>query len=972
VYPRQYVAQNWLPEQGLPQSSVYDIAQDRNGYLWLATWGGLVRFDGVRFRVFTSADIPALGSGRVMALCATRSGALWVGTRDGSVMRLDHDRVTTYREQAQPGTLIRSIREDRDGNVWINTSGGVARVAGSRLETYAAAAGKAVSEFYLQARDGSTWLQSGNDIVRLAPDGVTSSVPVFKPDGFLLGEARDGSVVIAFNNQPRVIRYHDGAFTDLRLSPRSPPRLAGSYPNAGVLAMATDTDGELLLLTPAGFVRVVDGGLSPPEVLPLDANGDALPKVLSFHVDREGNRWVGTVTTGLYRFRPAPLTAFGRSEGLSDSTFFSIFQDRDRRIWLGGIDSLHWFDGLQFHRFPGLRDIRSIAQTRDGALWFGGSGGLHRWRGGVLTLFRIDAPAVNSIVEDRHGTLWILAPSYDRPGGLFRFRDGSFERVASDAHKVAADRNGALWIALPHGLQHVREGHTDVHHRKLSSVPDLRLDTTGTLWIADYGAGLLRFRDGTFTPITVKHGLPNSFPDALLEDAGSLWVSSDRGVLRFSLKDLNDVADGRISSVVPVSYGVPEGMRSAECNAGGPGVWKTADGRIWFPTVRGVVAVDPDAGVRLPPAVILEEASANTRLLAREQQTSVPPGNGVVDFRFTGLSLFDPEKLRFKYRLDPFDEDWVDAGARRTAHYTNLPPGDYSFRVIAANGFGVWNEKGDTIRFVLRPHYYQTNWFRALCAMAVIGLLYVGYRLRLRRLQHAFEMTLDARVDERTRIARDLHDTLLQGAHGILLRFQTVSHLLPDRPVEAKERLDRAIEQTVGFITEARDEVQGLRGSVVRRNDLATAIDTLGRELAATAVGRPPSFCVTVEGEPRELHPIVRDEIYKIAAEALRNAFRHAHAAHVEVEIRYDSDGFRMRVRDDGQGMDPRVPREGLEGHYGLGGMRERATLIGGDLTVWSEVGAGSEIELCVASAGAYARPGGRSRPGHSVRRANT
>jgi signal transduction histidine kinase len=371
----------------------------------------------------------------------------------------------------------------------------------------------------------------------------------------------------------------------------------------------------------------------------------------------------------------------------------------------------------------------------------------------------------------------------------------------------------------------------------------------------------------------------------------------------------------------------------------------------------------------LPPAVILEEASANTRLLAREQQTSVPPGNGVVDFRFTGLSLFDPEKLRFKYRLDPFDEDWVDAGARRTAHYTNLPPGGYSFRVIAANGFGVWNEKGDAIRFVLRPHYYQTNWFRALCVMVVVSLLYVAYRLRLRRLQRVFEMTLDARVDERTRIARELHDTLLQGAHGILLRFQTVSHLLPDRPVQAKETLDRAIEQTVGFITEARDEVQGLRGSVVQRNDLATAIDTLGRELAATGVGPPPSFGVTVEGEARELHPIVRDEIYKIAAEALRNAFRHAHAAHLEVEIRYDNDGFRLRVRDDGRGIDPRASREGIEGHYGLGGMRERATRIGGDLTIWSEVGAGSEIELRVPASAAYARPSRRSGLGSSSAR---
>jgi signal transduction histidine kinase len=274
----------------------------------------------------------------------------------------------------------------------------------------------------------------------------------------------------------------------------------------------------------------------------------------------------------------------------------------------------------------------------------------------------------------------------------------------------------------------------------------------------------------------------------------------------------------------------------------------------------------------------------------------------------------------------------------------------------------VWNEQGDTLEFSVDPAYYQTNWFRALCACILLALLWAAYQLRVRQLHHQFEMTLEARVGERTRIARELHDTLLQSAHGVLLRFQTVSELLPERPMEAKERLDNAIEQTADFITEARDQVQGLRDSTLQGNDLALAISTLGQELGTDSASHRPAFRVAVEGETRNLHPILRDEIYKVAAEALRNAFRHSRARQIEVEIRYDNEQFRLRVRDDGKGIDPAVLEgKGTEGHYGLPGMRERATLIGGKLVVWSEVDAGTEVEVRVPAGTAYATAERRS-----------
>ena len=957
-YPQQYIARMWQAEQGLPQNSVYDIVQDRQGYLWLATWGGLVRFDGERFRIFTSADIPGLGSGRIMSLCETRSGVLWIGTRDGALIRLEDGVTKTYTQrEGLPGTLISSIREDAEGRVWVNTSGGVAQVIGAKLEAQPTHQGKPVTEFYLQARDGSMWFHSGRDVVRFGPDGSIATLPVFQMSGFLVHEARDGSVLIASNYQPRLVHYHKGKFAEMQLPAIKRRQWTGLYPKAVVLAMARDSEGELLLLTPAGFIRFADGRLSSFEPVPAIEGPGELPKVLSIAVDGEGNRWVGTLTTGLLRFRPAPLTAFGKDEGLSDSIFFSVFQDRDGRVWMSG-ESLHWLDQDGFHRFPGLKDIRAIAQTRDGDLWFGGSGGLYRWRSGGLSRFKIDAPAVSVILEDRDGTLWIIAPSYERPGGLYRFSDGKFDLVASDIHKVTKDRDGGLWLANAQGLQHVRGGITTLYKQNLSSVPDIHQDATGTLWIAEYGGGMWRFRDGKFKAITTKDGLPNNLPDAILGDGnGNLWVSSDRNIFRFSLKELNDSADGRISSISPVSYGLAEGMRSSECNSGSPGGWRTTDGRIWFPTLRGVVAIAPNAGNHLPPPVVVEEAWANKLMIAGDGHASIPPGNNTFDFRFTALSLSAPEKVRFKYRLEPFDKGWVDAATRRAAHYTNMAPGEYSFRVIAANSYGVWNEQGARVHFVLQPHYYQTNWFRTLCAAIFLALLWAAYQVRVRRLHHQFEMTLDARVAERTRIARELHDTLLQSAHGVLLRFQTVSHLLPDRPLEAKEKLDTAIEQTAEFITEARDEVQGLRDSTSQSNDLALAISTLGEALAAEPNGHRCAFGVAVEGEARDLHPIVRDEIYKIAAEALRNAFLHSEARQVEVEIRYDVEQFRLRVRDDGKGIDRAVlSAHGSEGHYGLRGMQERATLIGGKLTIWSEIESGSEVELRVPAKAARKR----------------
>jgi signal transduction histidine kinase len=481
-------------------------------------------------------------------------------------------------------------------------------------------------------------------------------------------------------------------------------------------------------------------------------------------------------------------------------------------------------------------------------------------------------------------------------------------------------------------------------------------------WFAGDLGGLYRFRDGRFQAIPNSSGLTSEPINAMQDDGrGNLWFSSNRGISRVGLKELNDFADGRISSLSPVTYGAAEGMKSIECNAGFPGAWRTRDGRIWFATMRGVVAVDPSAGDRLPPTVVIEEAWAGRVKLAGDGRTSVKAGSNTFDFTFTALSLSVPEKQRFKYRLEPYDKDWVDAGTRRTAHYTNMPPGDYSFQVIAANSYGIWSVRSAGVRFALQPQYYQTNWFEFACATALGVLLWLGYQFRIRQLQRLFNMRLEERVRERTRIARDLHDTLLQTSQAALIQMQAAYNLLSRSPEQAVEVLQRAIAISADGIAEGREAIQNMRLSTVIRNDLARALRLAGDQLAAQSSA---SFDVRVEGSSRDVHPILRDEIYNIALEAMRNAFKHSEAHAIAAEIFY-GDSLRVRIRDDGKGMDPALVKQGRSGHYGLAGMRERADRIGGKLDVCSRPGGGTEIELSIPGVIAF----GTSAAGFLFRR---
>jgi signal transduction histidine kinase/streptogramin lyase len=695
----------------------------------------------------------------------------------------------------------------------------------------------------------------------------------------------------------------------------------------------------------------------------------------------------------LYTHRP------DHTDGLSPGRVKAIHEDPGGVLWVGffprALDRLNRKTGKITHYLPKPGDkntlsegtnVNSVYRDQAGYLWVGGGGsGLDRFdeRTGKFRHYRHNPDDPNSLISDnvytifsdRNGQMWV-----GQVGGLSRFDPSTDHFVnyqplpdnpgslANTLWVIYQDRFGTLWIGTWGGmlsrfdektkgfLNYTPDPH-DPHRLNGGGINTIHEDRTGALWVGAMD-GLYRFdrQSGAFTRYTEKQGLPSSTIRCILEDGtGRLWLSTQKGGSRFDPEKKTFR-----------NYDVSDGLQSNEFSTG---CYQAPDGEMFFGGSDGFNAFLPE-NVRddpyVPPVAITSFKIFNQpvpiggnsplrKAIPYVDSLTLPYRDNVFSFEFAGLSYANSQKNRYRYKLENFEPGWNEVGSKqRLATYTNLDPGKYIFRVQASNSDGVWNEAGVSLPIIITPPWWRTNWFRAVSAVFLLAFLWTAYRLRLRHLHDQFEMMLDARVGERTSIARELHDTLLQSFHGLLLRFQIVFELLPERPEEAKAQLEQTIERAAQAITEGRDAVQGIRESTIQRNDLAQAINSLGEELAADPANHgSPAFRVAVEGEPRDLHPILRDEIYRIVVEGLRNAFRHAHARQIEVELRYDDQQFRLRVRDDGRGMD-QTTISGREGHYGLPGMRERAKLIGGRLDIWSEIDGGTELELRIPAGTAY------------------
>ncbi|MGA8087467.1 MAG: two-component regulator propeller domain-containing protein [Terracidiphilus sp.] len=810
-----------------------------------------------------------------------------------------------------------------------------------------------------------------------------------------LAKSEDGMPLIAANGAGLQ------QFTDDRVEPfpiRDPihPKRVLRDREVDSNKLLRDRDGGLWIGTVAhGLIHVHDGRADTFR----KSDGLSGDIVMSLFEDHEGNIWVAT-TGGIDRFRELPATTISVKQGLSSDAVDSVVASADGSVWLATYFGLTRWRGGQatiLRKADGLPDgyVQSLFQDDRGQTWatFAGHGLGYLKDNRFITVTGVPSSEVYSITGSKAGDVWLSGNS-----GLSHLHDGHliehFPWSALGRHQQAKvivfdPERGGLWLSFWNdgGVEYFKDGQVRASYTVADGlgkghVPGLRLDHDGAVWAATEDGGLSRIKDGHITTMTTRNGLPcNTIHWSLEDNDRSLWLYAGCGLLRIARAELDAwIADPtrRIGTTVwDAADGVM--LHSSSPNSYGPPFAKSIDGRLWMLIGEGVQVVDPHhlAFNKLPPPVHIEQIIADHKTYwqnlpgAAPLNLRLPALTRDLEIHYTALSLAASEKIRFKYKLEGQDRDWREVINDRQVQYSNLRPGPYRFRVIACNNSGVWNQVGDSLNFSIAPAYYQTNWFRALCVVLVLALVWAIYQLRLRQLHHDFALTLDARVGERTSIARDLHDTLLQSFHGLMLRFEIVSQLLPERPVEAKEQLDRTIERAAEAITEGRDAVQGLRASVVQTNDLARAINTLGEELANDPANHgSPAFRVTVEGEARELHPILRDEIYRIATEALRNAFHHARAQQIEVEIRYDNQQFRLRVRDDGKGIDPAVlSGHGREGHFGLPGMRERANAIGGKLVVWSELETGTELELRIPAEASYLSPAKRSWLSELVRR---
>jgi ligand-binding sensor domain-containing protein/two-component sensor histidine kinase len=1003
---RQYGYQSWQTDSGLPQNTVHDVLQTRDGYLWFATEGGLVRFDGMQFAVFTQKDTPQLGSDLVNCLMEDRLGVLWIGTSSG-VTRYAHGQFERVAESGPPSAIWALFEdssgfadssgfEDSAGTVWALTAAGLTRFDGRQLRSVADVPPLDETSQMVSAGDGATWLATteglflarskgfvrvgdGQRIVTLAAEknGVVAAtadavercdakgcraLPVQVRGVHALVGGDNGEVWIGTDNG--VISY-DGAKASVYTSFYTGRE---GLPSDHVNLLFRDREGSLWVGTDGGIARIAGGkveAFTPREGFSSDI-------VLAMREDREGNLWLGTESGGVDILRDRTFTTYTAQDGISDDHIRAVFQDHAGTIWLGtnggGLDrkSPEGFTALTTADGLSSNVVLAVAGGEDGDLWLGTPDGLDRLHGGTVKIFTsADGVAddfVRSLYFDPQGTLWIGTRR-----GLSQWKDGRFttytamDGLGSDlVGAVHETHDGSFWIATLGGLTRFdhrsdrRSDHrsdqgrfhnyTEADGLSNNVVTALYEDAEGSLWIGTHGGGLNRYRNGSFRQAR-QAGLPANIYSILEDGSGHLWLSSNHGIFRVERAALNRVLDGAAApgsaaAPLPVEmYGVADGMRSSESSSGGhPAAWRMQDGTLWFATLKGVAAVDPAhlAVNRVPPLVSVEQFSIDD--VPQAGAVVVAPGSHRLAFSYAGLSFAAPDKVRYKYMLSGFDHGWIDAGARRTAFYTNLPPGRYGFRVMAANNDGVWSTTPAVMSFRLRPYFHQTIWFYLLLALTA-GLLGYGiYLWRLRQVESRFQLVLA----ERSRIAREIHDTLAQGFVAVSVQLQMVSRMMSSSAEAARTHLDQAQTLVRTGLDDARRAIWDLRSQGAANSDLASELVKMAERITE---GNDIKSSVDVHGTYHPLPPQTESELLRIAQEAVTNAVRHAGATRIHLRLRYAARRVEMSIEDDGRGFAGEAP-SAKEGHFGLIGMKERAERIGGTLGVSSSPGRGTRIQI--------------------------
>ncbi len=965
---------SWTFKDGAPPD-VNCLAQTNDGFLWLCSPNGLLRFDGTRFEPFRSQFGEQLLSTKVYSLFAPRSGGLWVGYTLGGFSLLDNGRVTNYASET--GSVL-NFAEDRDGIVWSGTSSGLWRFDHSAWQHIGAEWNVPDAPARQVGFDsqGILWALVGGG-------GAPTDLIYLMPGLRRFKVARRNLSVEGFTwNADRAVVTDPTAssMSDFGGRPEERPPV---YPVVTKTQQFVDRTGSLWI-SPAGkpvVMRLPRENLQDAfnKVAPAGSETyDINPFENAWLVDHEGNIWFGD-TTGIHRFFYTP---FVRQEfPKEESADFAVVADDNGAVWIssGGRDGpkadlYYVVAGKAERRVPEVTTSFAY-RAPDKTFWFSGVGCLWHLVGGDFV--RVDLPheVVNqfnflqTITGDKHGGVWV---SFGRHG-LYRLADGIWTSYGGrdDLPKGSmlvefTDSSSRVWFGYMKNQLAVLDGNSV---RVFGPIDGLQVGNIlaiygrgSEIWIGGE-LGLEQFDHGHFRRIAaVDDELLRGISGIVESPDGDLWLNGISGIFHIRKAQISQALKDSTFRVTGEHFGRREGLPGVAAQLRPlPTATEGTDGRLWFTLRNGVVWLDPATYTKkqaMPAPIKIESISADDKDYSLGPRLSLPAHTSSVQISYSAVSLSDPEAIRFRYKLQGTDNDWHEVAAARPVNYRNLPPGAYQFNVSASDTNGAWSDKVATVEFTILPAFHQTLWFRSLCLIALLAMLAGLYQLRLRQLARQYDTRLEGRVGERTRIARELHDTLLQSFHGLLLQLQTAYKLLPERPAEAQQALGTVIEDAFEAITEGRDAIQGLRTPTVCA-DLAVAIKSLGEDLSAQGSQESSVLLrVNVAGTPQTLRPLVRDEVYRIAGESLGNAFRHAQATQIEVDLYYDDRQLRLRVRDNGKGIDPQFLREeGRAGHYGIQGMRERAKLTGGHLTVWSAPHSGTEVDLSIPASRVYAAP---------------
>jgi signal transduction histidine kinase/ligand-binding sensor domain-containing protein len=986
----QLVHTAWTGRDGAP-SSIQSLAQTTDGYLWLGSASGLFRFDGVRFTRFEvppGESFPDTTTIRV--LLATRDGALWIVPRSTRVGRFLNGHLTSYSESdGLPRT--RGLVEAPDGAVIAATDQGLRQFKDGKWTDVGKEwgySGTRAQQVYFD-KAGTLWVATEDRIVYRCPGRqfVDPNEPL--PKGFIVyqfAQAPDSTIWLADMARPThtlrppgLAGALDGS-SDASLDVARDRYHRTELPSVAASNVLIDRDGSLWIGTPGQGIRRIPF----PDQIRGRTIREADPQVERFGIedgmwtasvleDREGNIWWGT-DRGLDRFRDAAFTPVSIHEGDRPR---SIIASRDGGLWtaaLSGNEILHIAaDGTQ-HLIKKKIAAISLFEDETGVLWLG-DWGLWRREGNRLASIFPGTPissTIWSITRDREGALWL----FGMPDGLLHFSDGVLTNLSKaaglgpvpDGGIVYTDPLGRVWIGQAERVSlYEAKGFRTFGTRdglQPGRILAFLQDRAGNLWAGGEG-GLSVFRDGRFHQLPRPSGFPARSAYGIVEDAsGDWWIAIDAGVLRINPAELQKAAADPSYRVRFRSFNTLDGLPgNPRQTFPFPVICRTTGGRIWTATSNGLAFVDPAHIPKntVPPPVHVEAVRVDGRPLAPADGIVLGRLANEIEIDYNALSLGVPERVLFRYQLEGAETQWHDAGTRRQAFYNHLDPKQYKFHVIACNNDGVWNEQGATLAFSIAPAFYQTRWFEFLCIVAAGSLVWTVYRWRVRQVTDRLDLQFRERLGERMRIAQELHDTLLQGFISAAMQLSVANDQLP-ADWQAKPLVNKTLELVRRVVDEGRAAVQGMRLSGQGAEDLEEAFSRVPRELGVEVA---TSFRIVVEGRARPLHPLVRDEVYRIGREALVNALRHSQAAAIEVELNYTDRRLTVVVRDDGNGIDPEVLRQGRRGHWGLLGMRERAERIGAQIAIRSQLGGGTEVELSVPGEIAFRLDSSvRGRPG--------